>query len=116
MAAVATELGSFQGRLPYPRIGTGAAQLVVLPGLALATTTPRGLTLAAYARGFRRLAQDPTRSTSCPGRAGCARERPRWTSPPRTPRCCGRWASGSVVTAATTIAAIPTSNPDESAM
>lgn len=60
MAAVATELGSFQDRLPYLRIGTGAAPLVVLPGLALTTTTPRGLTLAAYARGFRRLAQDHT--------------------------------------------------------
>lgn len=57
MAAVT---GTLAGRLPFVRIGTGGPPLVVLPGLALTHDVPRGLTLAAYAQGFRRLAQHHT--------------------------------------------------------
>lgn len=55
-----TEVGTFHDRLPYVRIGAGSVPLVVLPGLALTDEAPHGLALAAYARGFRRLAADHT--------------------------------------------------------
>jgi pimeloyl-ACP methyl ester carboxylesterase len=55
---MAAEVGVFRDRLPYVRIGGDGPPLVVLPGLSLAEDLPRGLTLAAYARGFRRLAAD----------------------------------------------------------
>lgn len=57
---MAAEVGVFRDRLPYVRIGGDGPPLVVLPGLSLAEDLPRGLTLAAYARGFRRLAADRT--------------------------------------------------------
>lgn len=58
--AVATDTGVFHDRFPYVRIGTGPTPLVVLPGLSLTHATPRGLTVAAYGRGFRHLAEDHT--------------------------------------------------------
>lgn len=75
--SVAAEVGSFSDRLPYVRIGAGAAPLVVLPGLALTESVPRGLTLAAYAHGFRRLAERHTlyvvpRPRGLPGGASTA--------------------------------------------
>ena len=57
---VAAEVGMFADRLPHVRIGTGGPPLVVLPGMALTAADPRGLTLTAYAHGFRRLAERHT--------------------------------------------------------
>jgi pimeloyl-ACP methyl ester carboxylesterase len=54
------EVGTFHDRLPYVRIGAGPVPLVVLPGLALTDEAPRGLAVAAYARGFRRLTAEHT--------------------------------------------------------
>lgn len=56
----ATAVGTFHERLRYVRIGAGPVPLVVLPGLALTDEAPTGLAVAAYARGFRRLAAGHT--------------------------------------------------------
>lgn len=58
--APVTEVGVLRDRLPYLRIGRSGPPLVVLPGLALTEPVPRGLLGTAYARGFRRLADDHT--------------------------------------------------------
>jgi len=55
-----TAAGAFCDRLHYVRIGAGPVPLVVLPGLALTDEPPHALAVAAYARGFRRLAADHT--------------------------------------------------------
>jgi len=60
MATTQARTGTFAGRFCYVRIDGGAAPLVVLPGLTLSNGAPRGLAVTAYARGFRRLAQDHT--------------------------------------------------------
>jgi pimeloyl-ACP methyl ester carboxylesterase len=60
MPRAATSTGTFRDRFPYIRIGSGAAPLVVLPGLSLTNQAPGRLAVAAYARGFRRLAEEHT--------------------------------------------------------
>jgi hypothetical protein len=90
---VAAEVGMFAGRLPHVRIETGGPPLVVLPGMALTAADPRGLTLNAYAHGFRRLAERNTVYV-VPARAAWLPAPPPRTSPRRTRTSCGpRWAS-----------------------
>jgi pimeloyl-ACP methyl ester carboxylesterase len=60
MGGTSATTGSFAQRFPFVRIGSGSAPLVVLPGLSLTNEAARGLAVAAYARGFRRLAQSRT--------------------------------------------------------
>jgi pimeloyl-ACP methyl ester carboxylesterase len=60
MAVTPTRTGTFTGRFAFVRIGTGAAPLVVLPGLSVTNGAPGRLAAAAYARGFRRLARGRT--------------------------------------------------------
>lgn len=60
MMSVAHDTGVFRGRFPFVRVGAGPAALVVLPGLSLLNETPGGVAVTAYARGFRRLAEDRT--------------------------------------------------------
>jgi pimeloyl-ACP methyl ester carboxylesterase len=58
--SVAHDTGVLRGRFPFVRIGAGPTALVVLPGLSLLNEAPGGFAVAAYARGFRRLAEDRT--------------------------------------------------------
>jgi pimeloyl-ACP methyl ester carboxylesterase len=58
--APVTEVGVLRDRLPYLRIGRSGPPLVVLPGLALSEPVPHRLLRTAYARGFRRLADEHT--------------------------------------------------------
>jgi pimeloyl-ACP methyl ester carboxylesterase len=53
-------VGTLAGRFPVVRIGSGPAPLAVLPGMALTNEAPRGLTAAAYGRGFSALARGRT--------------------------------------------------------
>ena len=54
------DTGVFHDRLPFVRVGAGPTPLVVLPGLSLLNEAPGRFAVAAYARGFRRLAEDHT--------------------------------------------------------
>lgn len=77
MATTQTAVGTLAGRFPFVRIGSGPAPLAVLPGLALTTDVRKGLAVAAYARGFRTLAQGRTllvveRPRGLPSGAGTA--------------------------------------------
>src|SRR3954452_24714506 len=60
MATTQARHRTFAGRFAFVRIDGGPAPLVVLPGLTLANGAPHGLAVAAYARGFARLARDHT--------------------------------------------------------
>ncbi|MHA6781611.1 alpha/beta fold hydrolase [Pseudonocardia saturnea] len=58
--SVSHDAGVFHGRFPFVRIGAETTPLVVLPGMSLSNEAPSGLARWAYARGFRRLAEDHT--------------------------------------------------------
>jgi pimeloyl-ACP methyl ester carboxylesterase len=56
----AVETGTFLGEFPYVRVGNGAQNLVILPGITLDNDPPNRLAAWTYRLGFGRFARDYT--------------------------------------------------------